>query len=365
MNNNLLFFIETGSGNGRSMADEAISIKENGTFNIHTVSSGRDQETGVLDSILKVGVENICLLELDEHHYFNSHRKQIREYVVENNIGFVHTQTNWELVLTWCAIMGLKNKPKIIYTIHAFRNNESFIKRNLTRFLIYFELFLFADRVITCSSFMYNNFKSLKYKMALLPLGVDKRCICHSFIAISDCLRIVFPGAFREGKGQDKLIKAFSLYLKESNDHESILFLPGDGKLKLKCERLAEQLGVKNQVVFPGRLQKDEMVDLFDQCNVLACTSKSETFSQILAEGYCLGKCIITRPVGIASDIIHSGYNGYIVDSEEQIKDILLILNDNKTLIIEMGRKNYNDRMRFSWERIIEQYSQICKSIVN
>lgn len=362
---NILFFIETGLGNGRSIADEAMAIKKKSWISVCTVSSSKDQEAGVTDSIIDAGIGNLCLEGLEEHRHFWAHRRSLRDFVKSHEIDIVHVQSNWALLLVWVAIIGSRKKTKIFYTIHAFRNNKSFVKKTLAKTLIYLELFFLADHVFACSNYMKENFKFLKYKMSLLPLGVDERYINHPFVSCQDGLRVLFPGMFREGKGQDILIKAFALYKDATGDTDSKVYLPGDGELLQDNIALAQSLGLHNQIVFPGRMSKEELLTLYDKSNILACTSKSETFSQILAEGYCLGKCIITRPVGIASDIIRDGINGYIVGNEEQVKNVMLKLHDNKSQIIEMGSTNYNDRLRFSWDRIIDEYSKICSDTLN
>lgn len=361
---NILFFIETGSGNGRSMADEAIAIRKTGVFHIHTVSSSTDQENGVLASVKEAGIDNVLLEGMDEHKHFIAHSKLLRRYVKDNEIDIIHTQTNWGLVLTWFSIIGLAHKPKIIYTIHSFRNNRAFLIRNFARAAISLILLFFADKVITCSRYMYENFMILSYKTVILPLGVDNRYIERPFKKVEDTMRIVFPGKFRTGKGQDILIKGFAQYVQESGDKNSLVYLPGDGELVESCMRLAETYGVQDQIIFPGKLSKEKLLELFDQCNIVACTSRSETFSQVLAEGYCLGKCIITTPVGIAEDIIQNGYNGYIINEESEIVNILCDLAQASSALVEKGFRNYNNRYRFSWYNIAAEYINLCRRLV-
>jgi len=346
------------------MADEAIAIRKTGVFHIHTVSSSTDQENGVLASVKEAGIDNVLLEGMDENKHFIAHSKLLRRYVKDNEIDIIHTQTNWGLVLTWFSIIGLAHKPKIIYTIHSFRNNRSFLIRNFARAAISLILLFFADKVITCSRYMYENFMILSYKTVILPLGVDNRYIERPFKKVEDTMRIVFPGKFRTGKGQDILIKGFAQYVQESGDKNSLVFLPGDGELVDSCKQLAETCGIQEQVIFPEKLSKEKLLELYDKCNIVACTSRSETFSQVLAEGYCLGKCIVTRPVGIAKDIVKNGENGYIVEDVEQLKKVFHSLSRQEEKIVEMGKKNYEDRKRFFWSSIMNGYIDICKSLI-
>lgn len=177
-------------------------------------------------------------------------------------------------------------------------------------------------------------------------------------------MNIIFPGMFREGKGQDMLIRAFHKYQQETKDMLSKVYLPGNGELLDVCKQLVKEKGLEKQVYFPGKLSKEEVLLFFDKSNILACTSKSETFSQVMAEGYCLGKCIVSTPVGIACDIIEEGKNGFIVHSVEELKNKLLWLNNHPDSLRKMGLRNYADREKFSWYYIAAMYKKLCMEMI-
>lgn len=361
---NVLFFVETGCGNGRAMVDEAVAIHDNTDINVYTMSSNVNQEPGLLTLLHEDGIENIILDGLDKHDNFRNHCKIIRKCIQNKKIDIVHVQTNWELLLVRMSLIGIGRCPKVIYTIHSFRNNKSWLKKNIARTLITVQLLLFVDKVIATSNFLYSNFKIVRYKMIILPLGVDNRFMERTFVCLERGLRIIFPGMFREGKGQDMLIRAFYQYTIESVDNSSLVFLPGDGEMLDSCKQLVNDFKLNKQILFPGRLSKEEVLDYFDRSNILVCTSISETFSQILAEAFCLGKCIISTPVGIANDIIEDEKNGFIINNETQLKNVLLKLSDNLQLVNNMGLNNFTQKEQFSWQRISQDYAIICKSLL-
>ena len=199
--------------------------------------------------------------------------------------------------------------------------------------------------------------------MSILPLGVDDRFINRDLSKVNERISIILPGMFREGKGQDMLIKAFSLYQKETNNKKSRLYLPGEGEKFEFCKLMVRESGLEDQIIFPGKLSKGEMLQYYDKCNVLVLTSKSETFSQVLAEAFCLGKCIISTPVGIAEDIIEEGENGYIIHNEIELKNVLIKLSKDVDRLDEMGRRNYTQRKKFSWGVIAHDYLDILSNL--
>lgn len=128
---------------------------------------------------------------------------------------------------------------------------------------------------------------------------------------------MIFPAQFRHGKNQDVIIRAFAKHIKQTNDGDSRLILPGAGDLLNEMKRLADSLGISNRVEFPGLLSKEDIRQLYLKSNIGIVSSNSETFGQSIVEPFVLGRCVISRPVGIANDIIQNGVNGYIYNHEK------------------------------------------------
>lgn len=360
---NILFFLESGSGNIKYLYDELIAINKTLNHKIIAGVSTKDLEFGITESLNKNDIPIITFEQMEYHKKFCKHIVQLNTFLQNTSIDIIHVQTNWQLLICYFASLFLKKKPKIIYTIHAFRNNESFIKRHIAKWLINLALYIMADHVIATCNFVYQNFKSLKEKLTILNIGIDELYIKHPFKEPNSTLSLIFPAIFREGKCQETIIKALSKYIRITHDKNALLILPGNGENFDKCYELAAKEGVSNQVLFPGLCSKEELLKYYDKANILVCSSISETYCQSIVEGICLGKCIITTPVGVATEIIEDKVNGFIFNTVDELCEILIYLNSNKDKLLRIGKINHEKGHRFSWNRLVVEYDKIFNNL--
>jgi glycosyltransferase involved in cell wall biosynthesis len=330
---------------------------------------GENEQEEYLTAVLEKEKIKVYIIQgLDEHNDFFKLLRNLRNIIKEEDPEIIHIQNNWQLALT--GLIRYSNFPhfnyKIIYTIHGFRNHEHFLKSFLSRILIGIGLLFFSDSIIYMSDFVLKKFHLLKYKMTKIHYGVNDKFFDTSCNSIEICkIKMIFPAQFREGKHQDLLIRAFARYCCEKGDKESELWLPGDGKNKTKCQDLAKNLGILKQVFFPGFVSKREIIGLVKNCNIGVIPSSSETFGQCIVEPFVSGRCIITRKVGIASEIITDGINGFFFETEDELTSIILKISENPEIIRLMGDKNFENRKLFSWENSKNEYELLIRKLAS
>ena len=174
---------------------------------------------------------------------------------------------------------------------------------------------------------------------------------------------MIFPAQFRHGKNQDMIIRAFASHISKNNDKTSHLTLPGDGPLQNKMKNLASELNIADRITFPGQCTKNEILQLYLKSNIGIVTSNSETFGQSIVEPFVLGRCIISTPVGIATDIITNNENGYIINSENELINILNKLYHHPNIIQDIGQNNFNRRNLFKWDKISIKYKDLLNTL--
>ena len=363
--NKLLFFASDFKiGLSALLTDELIAFYQYG-IDIVAIAGENEQELGLTEKVKSENIPFTRIAGLDCHANFRVLVEKIKEIIVENNIHIVHVQNNWQLALVAYIKYKLlfKHKIRIVYTLHGFRHN-SIWKSYIAQVIIGAALLLFADRVICMCSYLKRKFRLLSYKIELLPLGVPSSFFTEEFQQLpQNGLQMIFPAQFRHGKNQDVIIRAFAEHIKRTKDDNSRLILPGAGDLLNEMKKLVESLGLSDRVEFPGLLSKEDIRQLYFKSNIGIVSSNSETFGQSIVEPFVLGRCVISRPVGIANDIIQNGVNGYIYNHEKELTEIFDNLYAHQELICQIGENNFRERDLFNWERISRVYKEKILSL--
>lgn len=130
-----------------------------------------------------------------------------------------------------------------------------------------------------------------------------------SFEDDSDVQRILTVGRISEEKGQQVAIVALKLLL----DRGYVLkwYFVGDGDNRDYCEQLAEEYGIRDNVVFLG-VQTNPYGYMKD-CDVYVQPSRHEGFCITLAEASCFDKPIVATDFTGANEQLKHRDNGLVV----------------------------------------------------
>ena len=114
-------------------------------------------------------------------------------------------------------------------------------------------------------------------------------------------------------KGHDALIDAWPAVC--ARVPGARLVVVGDGDDRARLERLADQRGIGDRVVFTGRVSDAELAGWYDRAAFFAMPSRNEGFGLVYMEAMRAGKpCIAAR--GAAEEIIEDGGSGILVDPD-------------------------------------------------
>lgn len=115
-----------------------------------------------------------------------------------------------------------------------------------------------------------------------------------------------------EQKGLNHLLEAVHILLRDGlNSFE--LVIGGDGPDRLKLENLAQTLGVNEHCRFLGALNREQVRDRMQQCDVFVLSSLHETFGVVLAEAMACGKPVISTRCG-GPEFVVNEETGVLVD---------------------------------------------------
>lgn len=146
------------------------------------------------------------------------------------------------------------------------------------------------------------------------------------------------------------------MYIDKTGDTTIQLFLPGAGPLRDEMIDLAKNLGLQNNVIFPGQLKLGDVRNLYLKANIALCSSNVETYGRCIAEPFMLGRCVVTQKTGVAEDIIKHGENGMFFKDSNDLAEILIDLHQHPDKVTRMSAQAINDREIFSRDRVMSSY---------
>ena len=203
-----------------------------------------------------------------------------------------------------------------------------------------------------------------KARLAHIPNGVDtshyrpypghKRTL-RSRLGLSEngqlicCVSRLVPV-----KRVDVVLEAFSLLAAE---YPCRLLVIGDGEQREKLHKLADSLGVREQVRFGGKVR--DPVEYLQASDVFVLASDAEGHSNALIEAMACGLPVVATAVGGNRDCIQHRVNGLLVPPSaptEVAKAIVEVCRD-EVLAAHLGA---NARLsavdNYSVERMVDQY---------
>ncbi len=218
---------------------------------------------------------------------------------------------------------------KVMFSVHCFRHGLN-MPKNLWyakwfAFLSYCLFFRSVDMwhfLCSKSRDEYFWFRKIPSNTFVFPLGVEEMfmtkttepCVVRDIdgeeIAdLSDKVNIVYIARFEPWKRHFFLLRSLRSILNEN----TYLILLGEGSLLDKVMDLARELGIRDHVVFTGRVERETVHHILAHTNLAVTASTSETFGWCLLEPFCMDVPIVTTNVGIANSIIYDFHNGFIL----------------------------------------------------
>ena len=151
---------------------------------------------------------------------------------------------------------------------------------------------------------------------------------------------ILFAGKFEEKKNPTLLLEAFQI-LNSPNTH--LLFV-GNGELEANLKSMSQSYESNaNRIHFMNFQNQNQMPVIYQSCDIFCLPSKGpgETWGLAVNEAMAAGKAIlVSNKVGCATDLINSGENGFIFESQN-IKEFV---NKLKALLdldlLKLGQKS-------------------------
>lgn len=238
-----------------------------------------------------------------------------------------------------------------------------------------------ADLVLTTTKWFEEGLAEkgiTRSKLAPYPNGVDvesflnkdEKSIREKY-PLGNSRVIIYVGTLKKARYLDVLIHSFSRVRKAKGNVK--LLIVGEGGAGNDLNKLADELGVKQDVIFTGRVNQSEIPDFIIAADVGVSPIPPLSFFKVSSPIKMFEYMAMAKPVVANEEIyehkevIEQSGGGILVPFEEEAfaNAIIELLNDPERAK-EMGRKGYewvvtNRSYQVLARKLEERYIQLCK----
>jgi phosphatidyl-myo-inositol dimannoside synthase len=172
-------------------------------------------------------------------------------------------------------------------------------------------------------------------------------------------------------KGHDVTIRALPNLLRQVPDVSYLIV--GDGAYRNQLETLAVELGVRDRVIFAGKLPDEDLPDLYALSDVFIMPSRAqleqkdvEGLGIVFLEASGCAKPVIGGKSGGVPEAIQDGVSGLLVDpgdSEDVCRALTRLLTDPE-FANRLGQQGHTRAVReFSWSKVAARVHGILDSV--
>lgn len=149
----------------------------------------------------------------------------------------------------------------------------------------------------------------------------------------------LYVGRLVKYKNVDTILKALSqAYPKK----DFLLNIVGTGAEKENLMKLSEELGIENNVIFHGQLNREDVFNMMRDTYCFTMVSDNETFGMVYIEAMLAGCITIASKLGGVDGVISTGINGFLSKQADvdELTNIYKNLEQMKEDEIEKIRNN-------------------------
>ena len=174
-------------------------------------------------------------------------------------------------------------------------------------------------------------------------------------------------------KGHDMVIRALPRLLQKMRD--VVYLIVGEGPYRSQLESLVASLGLRERVIFAGRVADENLPEVYALSDVFIMPSREhldscdvEGFGMVFLEASACAKPTIAGRSGGIDDAVLDGVTGLLVNplDVDDIAAALWIILSNRELAIQLGHRGRSRVVSdFAWPRIAGRVQQILDSVVS
>ena len=295
--------------------------------------------------------------------------------IKNRNIDIVHShQIRYDFLGSIAA--GISNAP-FIFTRHQSLSDYPINRLKKAIFLNVDRLITVksADKIAAVSKFIAADLERNEWvpeeKITVIHSGLDlKRYgkdvkvgkVRKEFSIDPGIPLIGTVGRINIEKAHDLFLEAAVKVLKSVPDARFII--AGDGPLRVKQEKLSEELGLKSKVIFTG--YRRDIPEIIADLDVFVLSSLTESLGIVNLEAMAMGKPVVSFDVGGVSELVVEKETGFLVpprDTGALARAIIDLIQDKEKAknMGFAGKKRVEEN--FTLDVTVKKYCELYRSI--
>ena len=126
---------------------------------------------------------------------------------------------------------------------------------------------------------------------------------------------------------------------------------------------LANQLGVRKNIEFIGRIQADDLRQLYQSCRAFVFPSTAETFGMPLVEAMACGAPIVSSSSTAMPEIVGDAALLFDPSDPEDIARSILQVIDDDVLRADLSARSLKRATQFSWKQAAKQTADVLVEV--
>ena len=183
-------------------------------------------------------------------------------------------------------------------------------------------------------------------RVTVAPPGVDERYGPGGHRSATPL--VVAVGRLVPVKRFDLLLRALAPLKAELPALEAVII--GEGYERAALESKRDELGAKDWIHLPGRVDDEELVNWYRRAWVVASSSQREGWGMTLTEAAACGTPAVATNIAGHADAVVDGESGVLVDEADQLSDALSRVLGDEVLRSRLSKGALERARWFTWD---------------
>ncbi|MBI5005023.1 MAG: glycosyltransferase, partial [Candidatus Lloydbacteria bacterium] len=188
---------------------------------------------------------------------------------------------------------------------------------------------------------------------------IEARRFIKKFSIDKSVINFLYVGRLHPEKSIDTLIRA-TAYAIQKNPHIKT-YIVGEGHMRDSLEYLTNKLGLKEQVLFLGKLHDDDLIGAYNASDSLVLPSLAELEGMVALEAMACGKPLIIADSKESASVYFINGNGFLFKPKDPIDlaEKMLRLADDKAGREKMGEMSLKKSREYDINQSVTKLEEL------